>query len=115
MTNYRLYLRSTDRIIARQDFEARDDASALVIAAAVGEASADLSDRFDVWHETRQVDRPAPCLASDRLRSEVQAQVVETEEPLLASRWMVACSQRLLARFRELQKDAANTGLRISG
>ena len=100
---YRLYLRTSQGIAGRLDFEADDDWMALTIAEAICDACSDLCTEFEVWDGPRRVE-PQEALTT-AMRAATEARTIETEEALLGSLWAVARSRRLLERYRALRPD----------
>ena len=109
---YRLYfLDASHRIIARDDFEAEDDQSAITIAGLVYDACSDVSSGFELWSGTRRlvpdVEKQTagyPSQNSAELMLRVQDIVLEREKILQQSRWLIAKSKRLQARVDELRE-----------
>jgi len=94
-------------IIGSEEFEAENDAAALVIARNIFDAGADLCDVFDLWDGTRQIDQSrVATLQTNVISARWQDQVMRAEEALLNSGWAIAHSRRLLARFNELRAEA---------
>ncbi|HWI28213.1 MAG TPA: hypothetical protein VN668_14660 [Stellaceae bacterium] len=101
---YRVYFRDRAGTLAgREDFQAKDDRTALVIGALLCNACSDVCSNFELWQETRRIDD----LVDDRstldalaLSAETQASVAHHEEQLRDSTWAVAKSTRLLEYTR---------------
>ena len=94
-------------IIGSEEFEAENDAAALVIARNIFDAGADLCDVFDLWDGTRQIDQGrVATLQTNVVTARRQDQLIRAEEVLLNSGWAIAHSRRLLARFNELRAEA---------
>jgi hypothetical protein len=54
---YRDFFRSEEGICGHDDFDVRDDDTALTIAALLADACSDRCTSFDLWQGTRQVRR----------------------------------------------------------
>lgn len=93
----------------REDFEAEDDAAALAIARVVYDAAGDCCDAFELWEGTRQIDHNRiTSLKASALCARRQNEIIRTEEALLNSRWAIARSRLLLARFDEMRKESTS-------
>lgn len=109
---YRLYLLdAAQRISARDDFEADNDETAITIAGLLSDACSDLSPGFEVWQGTRRVAPDVkkqlarhPNQSSAAITLQLQSVVLEREEILQQSQWLIARSKRLSARVDELRK-----------
>ena len=109
---YRLYfLNAAQRISARDEFEAEDDETGTTIAGLLYDACSDLSSGFELWQGARRVvpgvrkqvaRHPNP--SSTAITLKVQNIVIEREEILQQSHWLIARSKRLQARVDELRK-----------
>jgi hypothetical protein len=92
-----------------EEFETENDAAALAIARSIAEAAADVCDAFELWDGPRQIDQARMAtLPTSVVTAQWQDHVIRAEETLLNSGWAIARSRRLLARFDQLCKDAAN-------
>lgn len=103
---YRLYLRSSDRIVCRHEFAAENDAEAIQIAEQLAAAASDACDSFEVWQSARTVawSDGRPLAAADGSVAGSRAMLVAAAEAILCSEWEVARSARLgrrLARWRQ--------------
>jgi hypothetical protein len=115
MALYRLYfLDEADRIFARLDFDGRDAAMAVRIAAVVGEACSDTHFGYALWEDGREVyatDKDSRAyargLAAAPLALDAQEIALDMVKRLLASRFSIAKSQRLLDAATELASTAA--------
>ena len=104
-------LSATGSIVGRDDFQARDDASARLIAAMIHDACSDRAATFELWQAARKV----PAAVGTALRQTVdqdtadllQSIAIEREEILSRSRTSVARSKRLLERLSQLRPLAA--------
>ena len=108
---YRLYLLGEDDIIRGYfDFLEDSDDAAFAIAAAAFDACADRATQFEVWHNARRIDPPAPAVLAtlDQVIAGHQGQVVALEERMRDSRWAVSTSKRLLARLKGLRRPLAS-------
>ena len=89
-------------------FEAENDAAALTVARTIFDAAGDLCDAFELWDGARQIDqRRMATLPTSVVTGQWQEQMIRAEEALLSSRWAIAHSRRLLARFNELRQEGA--------
>jgi GAF domain len=102
---YRLYLRSAERIVCRYEFAAPDETAARVHAALLADAASDICHSFDLWQEARLVceERVAECEAGGA-GGEVPKSLVQAAEDILRSGWPVARSRRLDSRLRAWRK-----------
>jgi len=112
---YRVYFRNDFGICGRDDFEVKDDRTALTIAGLLGHACSDACTSFEVWQGTRQVSgvrrlAPWPYLTFYELSAKRQALVIEREEVIKDSAFAIANSRRLLK-----QLDEARSKLRLTG
>jgi len=109
---YRLYfLNAAQRINARDEFEAENDETAITIAGLLYDACSDLSSGFELWQGARRVVPDAKnqtggnvSQTSAAITLQVQNIVLEREEILQQSHWLIARSRRLQARVDELRK-----------
>lgn len=89
------------------EFEVENDAAALAIARSIFEAATDVSDAFELWDGTRQIDQNRMAtLPTGVVTAQWQEHVIRAEEALLNSGWAIARSRRLLARFAQLRAEA---------
>ena len=91
MADYRMYFLAADRIEARQDFQADDDIDAIRLAQVLCEACSDRCDSFELWREKRKVDTAQgsqPASVAELTQAHQQL-VLETEEAILTSEWMM--------------------------
>lgn len=98
MATYRVYFRTTDGFIrGREDFEADDDPTALVMAETVFETCSDTVQYFDLWCGDRIVlePRPSPLRLLDVIETR-QRNIIEMEESIRDGSWAIASSRRLL-------------------
>jgi hypothetical protein len=108
MQSYRLYLRSADdAILAREDFWAENDRTALEIAAIIEQACSDLCTCCELWAEKRLVSEGMrevlPVTNRLQLLSvETQERICDLEDTLQRSGWRIAKSQKLLEKQRQL-------------
>lgn len=110
MAEYRLYfLDSSGRILAREGFEAADDATALRISATVAQSTDDAHFGFMLWQGTRRLFETGNDSRA-YLRGFVlapvdgvaQAIALDLERRLLNSHWSIARSKRLLEATSDL-------------
>ena len=109
---YRLYfLNAAQHIAARDEFEAENDETAITIAGLLSDACSDLSPGFELWQGARRVVPDVekqvaghPNQSSTAITLQVQNIVLEREEILQQSHWLIAKSKRLQARVDELRK-----------
>src|SRR5215471_163044 len=102
MADYRMYFLATDRIEAREDFQADNDIDAIRIAQVLCDACSDRCDTFELWKEKRKVDtaqESQPVRLAELTRAHQQL-VLETEEAILESDWIIAQSKRLIERLK---------------
>jgi len=107
MQTYRLYFRSRGFIVARQDFDAENDAGAQSVAAALFDACSDTCDVIDLWQDTRHVavELPGRSIGIDGLSAVHQEIVVRTEEMIVRSEWTIAASRRLIEQLDRAKGD----------
>lgn len=105
MATYRLYFRESSGIVGRDDFDADDDASALMVAQALADACSDRCTDFELWQCTRRIDA---CLAKGAVPSfdKIADRVIEREMAIRDSRWAIADSTRLLEQTSRLLQSA---------
>ena len=109
MEAYRLYFKARGSIVAREDFDAENDAGAQRIAAVLFDACSDRCDVIDLWQGTRQVplDLPGRGEGLGSLSEAHQEIAVKTEEIIVRSEWTIAASRRLIERLEKAQSKAA--------
>jgi hypothetical protein len=110
MADYRMYFLVANRIRAREDFDADDDADAIRIAPVLSDACSDSCDPFELWQEERKVDtaqRPQP-VSLDELTQAHQQIVLEIEETILENHWTIAQSKRLVESIERLKTGRAD-------
>jgi hypothetical protein len=106
MAAYRVYFRSDDGFIrGREDFDADDDVTALVMAETVFEGCSDTVQYFDLWCGERVVlePRPGPLALLDVIEQR-QRHIVEMEENIRDGAWAIASSRRLLRALAAIEK-----------
>jgi hypothetical protein len=108
---YQLYFLGKAGDIRNSDeFEACCDQDAQVFAYHLHEAICDLYSGYELWQETRRVQRFAndgkarPCLDYQCISREMQASILHREEILQESASAFARSRRLLQRLTNLQE-----------
>ena len=109
---YRLYfLNAAQRISARDEFEAESDEAASAIGGQLYDACSDLSSGFELWQGARRVVPDVkkqvaghPNQSRTAITLKLQNIVLEREEILQQSHWLIAKSKRLQARVDELRK-----------
>jgi len=107
-TMYRMYFRDAAGISGRVDFDAEDDRVAMTTAELLADACSDKCGGFELWQDTRQLcdrrtlPRPPRVTLSD-LSERRQVSVVETEETIKNSAFVIASSQRLLESLKQLR------------
>jgi hypothetical protein len=105
---YRMYFRDAAGISGRVDFDAEDYHVAMTTAELLADACSDKCSGFEVWQDIRQLcdrrtlPRPPRVTLSD-LSARRQASVVETEEVIKNSAFVIASSQRLLERLKQFR------------
>src|SRR5215831_19326588 len=95
---YRLYfLNAAQRITARDEFEAENDETAITIAGLLSDACSDLSSGFELWQSARRVVPDVkkqaaahPNQSSTAITLQLQSVVLEREEMLQQSQWLIA-------------------------
>jgi hypothetical protein len=90
MLRYRLYLRRGSLIVARQDFDARNAATASAIASVVCEICSDACGEFEIWQASRRLDQGArggSLRTLDDLDREAQAQALNLLYDLRRGTW----------------------------
>ena len=106
MADYRMYFLAAGRIEAREDFQADNDIGAIRIAQVLCEACSDRCDSFELWREKRKVDTAQgsqPASLAELTQAHQQL-VLETEEAILTSEWMIAQSKHLIERIECLKR-----------
>jgi hypothetical protein len=103
-TMYRMYFRDAAGISGRVDFDAEDDRQAMTTAELLADACSDRCSGFELWQDTRQLcDRrtlpPLQPITLSELTERRQAIVIETEETIKNSVFVIANSRRLLERL----------------
>ena len=104
-----LFLDVKSCISARDEFEAEDDQRAIMIAGLLYDACSDRCTGFELWRGASRLlpprnEQPAkPVCNLAELRLDLQTIVLEREEILANSHWLIAKSKRLQARIAELQ------------
>jgi hypothetical protein len=106
MTIYRMYFLGSysNRIICREDFAADNDITALRIARILCDACSDKCQSFELWQGRRRVRARQPPyhrVGFDDLSEAAQCAVIDVEERIRQSTWMLARSQRLLERLEQ--------------
>jgi hypothetical protein len=101
MQPYRIYFFGEGAIRGRHDFEASDHPAAIRIARALLDACSDRCEWFDLWQDDRRIPVEASYrgVPLEELPQAIQSSVVDIEERLRDSRWLVAQSRRLLDRI----------------
>lgn len=120
MAEYRLYfLDKAGHFAARFEFDAEDDACALMTAAVLGEESSDAHHGFALWrgaHELLVKDESRPPLydspASLRIPATRQEAIADLEDTLLRSHWTIARSRRLLDATQNLRDHLQRVAMR---
>ena len=113
MGEYRLYfLDPRGEIQAREEFAAPDDETALRICAFVYDACSDSSFDWSLSRGSLQLQKsnahgPGRAVAAE-LSQDMQHRVLELEETIQRSRWMIAKSTKLLERTAQL-RDTLDT------
>lgn len=105
-TSYRVFFRHNSDIVGREDFEAEDDATAMVMASLLCDACSDVCERFELWQGVRRVDtsvRARPKASVEELTEERQRALVRHEEILRDGRWAISASKRLLGQIGRLR------------
>lgn len=110
MTEYRLYFWAAGRIVGRHDFIVEDDEAARVISGQLFDACSDGCEAYDLWSGQRYVPVASPrprALSFEELNAVHQATIVEVEETISRSNWMIAHSRRLLDALDGRRKPRA--------
>lgn len=108
MPHFRLYFRDTVGIVGIDNFEASDNQAARSIAHVLYDACSDQCGGYELWQNASLIVEymnPSIRPATGDLRDHHQALVIEREEAIQSSKWMIASSRRLLRRL-----DAMKTG-----
>jgi hypothetical protein len=98
---YRMYFWYTglSHIHGREDFKADDDVAAIRIARILHDTCSDVCDNFELWQGARRIAVPQALhqMASlDELIEAHQNVVIEKEEHISQSRFLIARSRRLI-------------------
>jgi hypothetical protein len=102
MPVYRMYfgIRGQRQIHGCEEFEAGDDAAAIRIACVLYDACSDACDYFELWQgEERPVYSRQGYRQGTRLADLIEAHqnvVIEREEHISQSHWLIAQSRRLI-------------------
>jgi hypothetical protein len=102
MPNFRLYFRDAGGIVGIDNFEASDNQAACSIAQVLYDACADQCSGYELWQSTTiVVDYMKPNIrpTTGELPDYHQALVIEREEAIQQSKWVIASSRRLLRRL----------------
>jgi hypothetical protein len=103
MAVYRIYFRSrAGSIQGRDEFHAEHDRQALLIAELLCEACGDICDNFELWQGARLVEMPQPSVSAAQITASMQESLIQREETIRDSQWMIARSKRLLERLQYL-------------
>jgi hypothetical protein len=106
VATYRVYFRNrTGVIVGRDDFDAEDDAQAMIIARKLRDPCSDICSGFQLWQQMRRVDKAfswAGNPSDGAAARQVQSIVLEREAAIRDSRWRVAESSRLLEQTQRL-------------
>jgi hypothetical protein len=108
---YRIYFRVSGQIHGREDFEAAGDVGAIRIARVLYYACSDICDSFDLWQGNRQLCAQQPHHQKTSLDDLIEAHqnmVIEKEERISQSRWLIAQSRRLIETL-----DRAKSAARV--
>lgn len=112
MGSYRIYFHGrSGSIQGRDDVDAEDDRSAVIMAELLWEACSDVCETFEVWQGIRRVDEPCtarsrPSLGARQVTARMQEALIRREEAIRDSRWAIARSQRLLERMDRLKRGS---------
>jgi hypothetical protein len=92
-----LFLR-VEEIIGRHDFEADGDPTAAQMAQALFDVCSDSCQSFDLWKGSKHISVPRlfRSVSFAELSAASQERVIQTEEQIAQSEWLVAKSRRLL-------------------
>jgi len=104
---YRVKFCNSSHIAGEDEFPAKDDLTALVLAKVLAAACSDLCDSFQLWQGDRRVlGEILPAAAGkEELREHVQHLVIEREEAIRDSRQAISASRTLLARLENLCRE----------
>jgi hypothetical protein len=96
-------------IHGREDFKADDDAAAIRIAHILQQACSDVCDNFELWQGARQIPMPQArhhIASLDDLIEAHQNVVIEKEELISQSRWMISRSRHLIEELNRAKSAA---------
>jgi len=98
MATYRIYFFGVEEIIGRHDFEADNSPTAVHMAQALFDVCSDTCRSFDLWQGSKHISVPRllRSLSFAELSAASQERVIQTEEQIAQSEWLVAKSRRLL-------------------
>ena len=98
MARYRIYFFGVEEVIGRHDFEADGDPTAVQMAQALFDVCSDTCQSFDLWRSSKHISVPRllRSLSFAELSEVSQERVIQTEEQIAQSAWLVAKSRRLL-------------------
>jgi len=106
VARYRVYFRNrADAFVGRDDFEAEDDAQAMIVARKLRDACSDICSGFQLWQGMRRIDKAFSAAGNPNgggATARVQSIVLEREVAIRDSHWSVAESSRLLEQTQRL-------------
>ena len=107
MSSYRMYFRDGPKIVGRHDFTADNDQAAVTTADVLCDACSDRCDAFEVWNGDRRVIglTPRSDRSADLIMGRSQKSIVECEEAMQQSEWIIAKSKKLMERLSELRAE----------
>jgi hypothetical protein len=109
---YRTYLfAGSGSFEGRDEFEADDDRSAMMMAELLCDACSDVCKSFELSQGVRRVDAsfrkaaPFPSVGAEQITAMMQTSLMRSEEAMRDSQWAVARSKRLVERIDRLLAD----------
>src|SRR5262249_52738398 len=95
-------------VCGHQEFRARDDGAALLLAEIIFDACADECAKYELRRGRQRINPPTGPIFEQRMAGRVsrdtQLNAIALEERLQQSSWAVARSRRLMARIDSLKK-----------
>ena len=99
MATYRMYFLTKGQIHGRAEFEADNDMAAIRMARVLYYTCADSCESFELWDGMRPLRARQSLRQKASLADLIEAHqrvVIEKEEQISQSKWMIARSQRLI-------------------
>jgi hypothetical protein len=104
--------------VGREDFEAIDKAQALVIAAAIWNASSDIALGYELWGKDERILPPQESTApgaSEVLSDYERQTVIGTMVALRDSNWLITASEKLVREIERLRASSTSGASQADG